>query len=372
MPGPLSATTAGSPSRCLMRGDTLAQVKDPSLPIRVSDQVSESEWDAYVQSHVDGTVDHAWGWRTVFRDVFGHQSCYLAARRGDRIVGVLPLVTFKSMLFGRFLTSMPFLNYGGVLADDEEAIDALITMAREVATQHRAAHIELRHVSRQLPNLPVRQHKLKLTREIGGSADELWNRLDKKVRNLVRKGEREGLTTQVGGRELVEEFYQVFSRNMRDLGTPVYPMSLFTRTLEVFPSRARVYVVRLGNIPVGASLTLRHGSTVLVPWASSLREYRQHAPNMLLYWTMLKGAVADDARVFDFGRSSPDSGTHHFKRQWGAVETPLHWEYVLLTSTVAPDQGPGNPRFRAMVELWKKIPVPIANKLGPVIIRHIP
>ena len=131
-------------------------------------------------------------------------------------------------------------------------------------------------------------------------------------------------------------------------------------------------MVRLGEVPVAASITLRHRDTVLVPWASSLREYRQHCPNMLLYWTMLETAALAGARVFDFGRSSPDSGTHHFKVQWGAEAQPLHWEYVLLTRTTAPDQGPQNPKFGKMIDAWKRLPVPVANALGPFIVRNIP
>src|SRR5205085_10907891 len=131
------------------------------------------------------------------------------------------------------------------------------------------------------PEWPHRQHKLQLTRELPASVDDLWARVDKKVRNLVRKGQKEGLTVETGGVDLVEPFYAVFARNMRDLGAPVYSRALFAQTLGRFPEAARAHVVRLGPVPVAASITLRHGATVLVPWASSLRDYRQHAPNML-------------------------------------------------------------------------------------------
>ena len=341
-------------------------------PAIASEDVSESEWGKYVASNSEGTIDHAWRWQSVFRDVFGHESRYIAARRDRRVVGVLPLVLFDSRLFGRFVASLPFLNYGGILADDVAARDALVERARQLATAFSASHIELRHVDRQLEQLPFRQHKLQLRRDLPESSEELWTGVDKKVRNLVRKAQKDGLTAESGGGELVSDFYSVFARNMRDLGTPVYSRRLFEETLRLFPDAARVHVVRLGPRPVAASITLRHGDTVLVPWASSLREFRQHAPNMLLYWQMLDHAVQHGAATFDFGRSSPGSGTHQFKRQWGAAERPLHWEYVLLTRQTAPDQGPHNPTFTRFVEAWKHLPLWMSTRIGPRIVRNIP
>jgi serine/alanine adding enzyme len=187
----------------------------------------------------------------------------------------------------------------------------------------------------------------------------------------VRKAEKEGLASTVGGAELLAGFYSVFAENMRDLGTPVYPRDLFVRTLEQFPD-ARVFVVRLGDKTVAGAVALRFRDTVLVPWASSLRAYRSRCPNMLLYWTMLKTAVEDGAARFDFGRSSPDAGTHQFKLQWGARETPLHWEYSLLGGATIPDQGPSNSRFHLAIDLWRRMPLIVANSIGPRLVRHIP
>jgi FemAB-related protein (PEP-CTERM system-associated) len=340
--------------------------------ITVSDQVSESEWDDFVRQHPEGTIDHRWRWRDIVSDVFGHGTTYLAARRGTRLVGLLPLVLFRSRLFGRSVVSMPFLNYGGVLSIDSEATDALIDRARAVAQEFGASHIELRHVTKQAAELPCRQHKLQLTRSIPATSDELWSLLDRKVRNQVRKAQKDGLYSEVGGAELVDDFFAVFATNMRDLGTPVYTKRLFSETVRLFPQDARVSVVRSGRIPVAAGITLRHEGTVLVPWASSLRQYRQHCPNMLLYWTLLETCIRDEARIFDFGRSTPGSGPHQFKTQWGAQERPLQWEYVLLTRQSAPEHGPTTPAFARLIAAWKRMPVALANVLGPHIVRNIP
>ena len=340
--------------------------------LSVGDVVSEGEWDAYIGAHPLGTIDHAFRWRRVFEEVFGHRTMYLAAREGESVVGVLPLVLFNSRLFGRFLVSVPFLNYGGLLVSRARAAQALIARAGEIGREFGAAHIELRHTARQLPHLPCRQHKLQLTRALPSTSEGLWADVDKKVRNQVRKAQKDGLVAETGGAELVDAFYDVFATNMRDLGTPVYSRRLFSEALRLFPTEARVHVVRLGKLPVAASITFRRRDTVLVPWASSLRAYRQHCPNMLLYWTMLEQATLGGAHEFDFGRSSPGGGTHQFKLQWGAAEAPLHWEYVLLTATRVPDQGPQNPKFSAAIDLWKRLPVLVTNRLGPLLVRNIP
>jgi FemAB-related protein (PEP-CTERM system-associated) len=340
--------------------------------VSVSSYVTAGDWDAYVAGHPDATVDHLWAWKGVFGDVFGHDSEYLVARRDDRVVGVLPLVLFQSRLFGRSVVSLPFLNDGGVLSADGDAARALLDRARTVAAEFRAGHLELRHRRRQFPTLPVREHKLGFTRTLPATREGLWESLDRKVRNQVRKAQKEGLTTQIGGVELVGEFYQVFSRNMRDLGTPVYSRRLFEQTLRVLSGRATVFVVRLRDRAVASAVALSFRDTVLVPWASSLRGFRHLCPNMLLYWTMLERAVDAGAGTFDFGRSSPGTGPHHFKLQWGASPTPLPWEYVLLDGGTLPARDASDRRFRTAVAVWSRLPMWLANTAGPSIVRQIP
>jgi len=340
--------------------------------LTVSDRIDAAEWDAYVQSHPEGSVDHLWRWRHVFSRVFGHQSTYVVARREGAIAGILPLVHFRSRLFGRFLVSVPFLNYGGVLASDGEAGEALIAEARHLAHRFGASHVELRHTSRQFTGLPYRAHKLKLTRSLPSSPEALWSDVDRKVRNQVRKAQKDGLTAQTGDSELIADFYAVFSRNMRDLGTPVYPQSLFIETARLFSHDLYVYVVRLGRVPVAAAIALRFKDIITVPWASSLREHRQHCPNMLLYWTMLEHASQLGVTTFDFGRSTRGAGTHQFKLQWGANATPLHWEYLLLTKSEVPDHGPTNAKFAPAVAVWQRLPLWVTKAIGPAIVRNIP
>jgi FemAB-related protein (PEP-CTERM system-associated) len=343
-----------------------------SPPVTVSTSVSAAEWDAYVARHPDATVDHLWRWREIFTGVFGHECLYLAARQGDQVTGVLPLVLFRSRLFGRSVVSLPFLNDGGVLADTSASAAALVDRARAVAVEFGAAYVELRHRTPVIDGLPVRRHKIGFSRALPATADELWAGVDRKVRNQVRKAEKEGLVATSGGGDLVASFYDVFGRNMRDLGTPVYTRRLFDETLRLFPGDARVHLVRHGGRAVAAGIAIRFRDTVLVPWASSLRAFRHLCPNMLLYWKMLEQAVADGARVFDFGRSSPGSGPQQFKRQWGAAEAPLNWQYVLVGRRTLPDAAPSSPKLRAAVAVWSRLPLWLANAAGPHIVRSIP
>jgi FemAB-related protein (PEP-CTERM system-associated) len=333
---------------------------------------TQSEWDAFVHQHADATGYHRWAWRQVFERALGHRTHYLLARQGGTTVGVLPLVHLNSWLFGRALSSLPYVNYGGVLAATSDAAAALVTAAAEIAERHRLQYIVLRHRERQLPDLPVRSHKVTMFLELADTAEAMWTALDKKVRNQIRKAEKSNLTCVSGGEELLEQFYFIFSRNMRDLGTPVYGKPLFAEILRAEPRDARLHIVSLGAEPIACSLTYAYGSTMEVPSASSLREHRALCPNHLLYWTMIQQAIAQGRTRFDFGRSTPGDGTYLFKEQWGAQPVPLNWEYKLLGNTQLPSDDRQSPRYQAKIEAWKKLPLPLTLAIGPRIARCVP
>jgi FemAB-related protein (PEP-CTERM system-associated) len=203
------------------------------------------------------------------------------------------------------------------------------------------------------------------------SAETLHRQLPSKLRSQIKRPLREGAACVSGGRELLDEFYRVFARNMRDLGTPVYPKRFFSAILEQFP-HARLLVVRLANAPVASGMVIGHRDTLEIPWASSLRSANALGVNMLLYWEALSCACAQGYRRFDFGRSTPDSGTYRFKRQWGAQPLQLYWHYWLRNRTEPPRLNPSNPRYRLAVSAWQHLPLPLANVLGPLIVRYLP
>jgi serine/alanine adding enzyme len=342
----------------------------PSL--QVTADATEGEWDRFVARHPHASPYHGWRWRQVFERAFGHETLYLAARDHGSIVAVLPLVIFNSRIFGRFAVSLPFVNYGGVLARDHASAVFLLQQASALAAERRLAHVELRHTARQFPDLEARTHKVGMLLRLERDTAKAWESLDRKVRNHVRKAQKNQLTSRIGGAELLDRFYGVFARNMRDLGTPVYSRRFFAEVLAAFPDTARVFLVDSGDVTVAGAITLSHRDTLDNPWASSLREYRSLAPNTLMYWRMVEHAIETRHAVFDFGRSTPGEGTFQFKQQWGAEATPLNWEYVLANGRTLPNLSPSNPKFRAAIALWTRLPLAVANRLGPHIVRSIP
>jgi FemAB-related protein (PEP-CTERM system-associated) len=341
----------------------------PDLQVTVATDAERGEWEQFVSDHGDLAGYHAWDWQRVFRAAFGHRAVYLIARRGDQVAGVLPLVEIRSRLFGNTLTSLPFLNYGGVIADAPDAAAALVAAARAEAEQRRCDHVELRHVEAQFPHLPSKQHKVSMRLAL---VPNLWESLDRKVRNQVRKAEKSGLVVDRGGEELVGDFYKVFARNMRDLGTPVYSRRLFEEVLRTFPQRALLHVVRLQGEPIAAGVTYRTAAMVQLPWASSIREFNSLCANVLLYWDAIQFAQASGAATFDMGRSTPHEGTYKFKAQWGAAPVPLNWEYQLLSQRELPNVSPANPKFQLAIAVWQKLPLALTLRVGPMIVRAIP
>jgi FemAB-related protein (PEP-CTERM system-associated) len=310
------------------------------------------------------------GWLRVFRAGLGHTPYCL---EGGQTRGSLPLAYVRSLLFGRFLTSLPYLNSGGVLADSQEAARALIDRAVALADQFRVRYLELRH--EWAVDHPALAHhrgdKVHMRLDLPGTPAKLWDQLSGKVRNQVRKGEKSCLAVAWGARELLGEFYAVFSRNMRDLGTPVYGKRLFARVLEEFPGRAEICVVRAGKLPVAAALLLHGWGVSDVPSASSLRSHNHTCANMLMYWNLLARATERGQALFDFGRSSQDSPTFRFKKQWGATPASAEWQYYLRAGGVR-DMCADNPRYRRLVRIWQWLPVLVTRMIGPRIVRGIP
>jgi serine/alanine adding enzyme len=344
----------------------------PRLSVQVAQESDAADWDTFVAAHPDATGYHRWGWRPVFERGLGYRCVYFIARESSRVVGVLPAVIMRSALFGKALSSLPYVNYGGVLALSGDAASQLLDAAAKEAAGERLSYVLLRHRARQFPSIPARDHKVTMLLRLPETSDALWQQIDRKVRNQIRKAEKSELTVESGSLELLDEFYTIFARNMRDLGTPAYGRALFAEMLTAFPEDARIHVVRLKGVAIAASLAYRYGNVVEVPSASSLREHRSLCPNHLLYWNMLKDAVTAGVSVFDFGRSTPNDGTYQFKQQWGAEPVQLWWEYRLIGDAALPTNDRKDAKFQWSIELWKKLPLAVANVVGPRIARAVP
>ncbi len=334
---------------------------------------SRAEWDEYVMGHPQATGYHLMAWRLIIEGVFGHRTFYLTSKdRLGRIRGVLPLVCLSSRLFGRFLVSLPFVNYGGVLADDDASRDALLARAVELAKKFSADHIELRHGQLSGLQWPDKQHKVSMRLQLPDAFDALWSKFPAKLRSQIRRAEKEGMAFRLGRDDVLEDFYSVFSRNMRDLGTPVYGKAFFSEILKSFPDSSRIGVVYLKDRPIAAGFLYAFRRVLEIPWASSDRRYNRLAPNMLLYSAALKYGCEQGFRIFDFGRSTPGGGTYKFKEQWGARPVPLHWHYWVSNGGPLPDLSPANAKFKWAIAVWQRLPLFVSKCLGPSIVRFIP
>ncbi len=299
---------------------------------------------------------------------YGNAPWYLTAARDGQPVATLQLVAQKSLVFGSHLCSLPYFDAAGVLADDLEAGETIVEAARSLMGRLGAKWVELRQAASLGQAIPSRDDKVTLHLDLPADPKTLWDDLDAKVRNQVRKAQRENLTTHVGGAELLEEFHAVYVRTMRDLGSPPHPARFFRLIAERFGTAVRLFVVRSAGRPVAAAFTLAEAHGIHVPWAGSDWRVRQLCANMLLYWSMLEDACGRGAKRFDFGRSTRDSGTYRFKVQWGAREVPLYWQYLLPPGGSVPDLRPDSPKYRLMVALWRRLPLGVVRLLGPRII----
>jgi FemAB-related protein (PEP-CTERM system-associated) len=312
-------------------------------------------------------------WLRVLARGLKHVPYCLEASCNGQTTGFLALAYVESLLFGRYLVSLPYLNYGGVESDDESVCRLLIDHALELADRLKVRRLELRH-EQAFPHPRLghtRTDKVQMRLDLPVSVEQLEKGLDGKVRNQVKKGRKSGLTVSWGGVERLSEFYSVFSENMRDLGTPVYSRQLFASALEQFPDRAELCVVHHGPKPVAAALLLHGWGVTEVPSASSLRAANPTCANMLMYFHLLARAIERGQDMFDFGRSSRESGTYRFKKQWGAQPFGAEWQSYLRVGN-AEETRADNPRYAWRIRLWQRLPLWLAGRLGPWVVRGIP
>jgi serine/alanine adding enzyme len=332
----------------------------------------DAEWRSFVQSLPGRPVGADHRWLLALRDGLGHVPYCLEAHRDGELLGLLPLCLVRGPIFGRFLISLPYVTTCGCLTRDATIETALIDRAIELANELHVKHLELRaeHQTGHKSLVPSHSQKVLMRRALPASTEVLWKQLDSKVRNQIRKGEKQGFDVQWGSAELLPSFYQVFSRNMRDLGTPVFGKSFFASILRHFSTSAELCVVSLRERPVAAAL-LVHGQEITeVPSASNLREFNSTNANMFMYWQLLTRAVERGQQVFDFGRSTLGSGTERFKAQWGAEPVFAQWQcYYRIRRSHIRKESRG---FSLLSRAWQCLPVRIAEFLGPAIVRGIP
>lgn len=343
------------------------------MTIRLFENDDKKRWDEFVK-RVDGTAHyHYSGWKTVIEKSFGHKTYYLLSEdEWNNIDGILPMVHLKSRLFGSFLVSLPYFNYGGICAERAEVGPRLLQEAIHIGERENVEHIELREVRELNGPLSIKRSKVVMNLRLPSRAEDLWGSFSSKLRSQIRRPQKEGLIARIGREDELDGFYEVFSTNMRDLGTPVYSKSFFKNILEEFEASTWICSVYKEKQPVASGFLVSHKDRVEIPWASSLRDYNFCSPNMLLYWSALNFACDRGYRLFDFGRSTPGEGTYRFKEQWGAKPVPLYWHYWLRKGGALPELNPANPKYRIAINLWKRLPVGLTRLIGPSIVKNLP
>jgi FemAB-related protein (PEP-CTERM system-associated) len=312
-------------------------------------------------------------WLAILQQGLGHSPYCIEARQSDKPVGILPLCYLHTRLFGKFLVGMPYLNVGGVVAQDAPIAAKLIDEAVRLADELDVRYLELRHELRwPHPALNYESsQKVHMRLELPESEVQLWASFKPKVRNQIRKAEQNQMTVAWGGRELLNEFYSVFAVNMRDLGTPVFGRRLFAAILQRLGADAEICVVRQGGAARAAGLLIYGERLVEVPSASSLRQFNHLNANMLLYWNLLRRSIHRRMNVFDFGRTTIGSNTHRFKSQWGAEPHAAVWQYYVRQGSVG-EMRPDNPKLQRRIAMWRRLPVWLTRLAGPHIVRGIP
>ena len=339
--------------------------------IKTSD-VNQKIIDDYVTNHSASSLYHLCGWRDIIVKIFGHTDISLAAVDDENsIVGYLPLIHMKSVLFGNFCSSLPFYNYGGPLADTDEIALELVAAAKEMTKALESEHIELRETRRR-EDMPSRMEKVSMLLKLPENVDELEKNIGTKLRAQIKRSQHTHPLVKFGKEELLDDFYEVFSVNMRDLGTPVYDRNLFYEVIRFWKEEAYVTVIYIDEKPVSAAILLGYKDTMEIPWASALRSTNRIGINMFMYWNILCHAIQQGYQYFDFGRSSVDSGTFRFKQQWGAVPVQNYWNYCLSGESSLPQINPNNPKYKFFISIWKRLPVAFTRLIGPHIVKNIP
>lgn len=330
-------------------------------------------WSEFVARSSSSSFYHDVAWKSVIERTFAHKCHYLMAFEAGTVVrGILPLVEMRSLAFGHFLVSLPFLNYGGVAAESPEAVNALCLAAVELARRTGARYVELRQARPVEIPWACRQHKVALVVELPANMDRYWAGLSSRLRGKIRKAQRAGAKLSVTGPEGLSEFYSVFARNMRDLGTPVYSRRFFETILRSFPGCSRLFLVRLNGRPVAGALGVNKGQELELPWICSNYDHGRNYVNELLYWSALEWASGEGFKTVDLGRSTIGKGPYQFKKHWNPQERPLYWYYWTAEGAKIPELNPQNRKYALAIRCWQRLPVPVANFLGPRIVRNIP
>ncbi|HMN75654.1 MAG TPA: FemAB family PEP-CTERM system-associated protein [Burkholderiaceae bacterium] len=338
--------------------------------LSLQDAATARRWDAFVLACSGATFFHRAGWQKILSEIFRHDTYFLYAETDERIEGVLPLAHVKSLLFGNSLVSLPFAVYGGVAATHADAAIALEAEAQRLAQRLGADHLELRHVDARHENWPRQDLYVTFRKAILPDEEANMLAIPRKQRAMVRKGIKNGLRSEID--QGIDRFFALYADNVHRHGTPALAKRYFQALRDEFGADCDVLTVSAPDgRPLSSVLSFYFRDEVLPYYAGDDEAARDLAANDFKYWELMRRACARGLKVFDYGRSKQGTGPYAFKKNWGFEPTPLHYEYCLYKRSAVPQNNPANAKYRLLIETWRRLPIGIANRLGPFVVRSL-
>jgi FemAB-related protein (PEP-CTERM system-associated) len=341
------------------------------VTIQTLNAEGETSWDDYVTARPEGTFFHLSGWRRVIESVFGYETFYLMARRDGAVAGVMPLTHVRSLLFGSKLVSNAYAMYGGPVADDSETHRALLDEAVDLRHRLGAPTLEIRSRRPCRPDWPSRSDlyvtfRKPILPDVAANLKAIPPGQSKIIRNRAMRND---LSSEIDSH--VDRLHAVYSESVRNLGTPVYSKSYFMALRTAFPDSSDIVTVIHNGTSVASVLNIYFREEVMTLYGGGTAAAPALGANVFMYWEVMRRACERGYRLFDFGRSKVGTGSFSFKKNWGFSPEPLHYQYKLMPGRRIPDHNPLNPKYRALISAWKRLPLPIANLIGPRIVRGI-
>jgi FemAB-related protein (PEP-CTERM system-associated) len=344
----------------------------PRVAVRLLDTADGARWDEFVTRSAEGTLFHLFGWRDVIESVFGYKTFYYLAERSGQVTGILPLTYIKSRLFGARLVSYAFAMYGGPVADDDESRRALEDVAERLMCSLRVPILEFRSIKPVRNDWSTRSDLYVTFRKMMlPTAAENLKSIPSSQRTIIKNRALRDYCLRSEIDDEIDRFYPVYAESVRNLGTPVYPRSYFSAIKKVFGKNSDIVTVIHGRDAVASSLNIYFRDEVMTLYVGGTAGARQLGGNVFMFWEVMRRACERGYHVFDFGRSKVGTGAYTFKRNWGFQPTPLGYQYRLSEGHEMPDLNPLNPKYRLLIETWKRLPLPVANLLGPPIVKGL-
>lgn len=335
-----------------------------------ADPVTAQRWDDFVLACPEATFFHRSSWQQIIRDIFRHPTYFLYAEQDSGICGVLPLAHVRSRLFGNALVAMPFAVYGGVAACNAEVANALEMEACQLAAKLGVDHLEFRNVSRRHTDWPIQDLYVTFRKEIRPEVEENMQDIPRKQRAMVRKGIKNGLLSRVDRN--TDRFFALYADNVHRHGTPPLPKRYFDTLLQVFGDDCEVLTVTDADGRLLSSVLSFYFRDEVLPYYAGDDESARHlAANDFKYWELMRRSCERGIKIFDYGRSKRGTGSFAFKKNWGFEAQPLHYEYCLYKRNSIPQNNPANAKYRLFIEAWRRMPIGLANWLGPHIVRNL-